>query len=131
MFKQQMIRSLISILLVMAIFIAGCGGSAANPVDRYMPGDEKRSCTSLYAEIQTLDNEIEQKQAKIGQRDTWNIIEFIGGVILIVPFFFMDTKGSYEQEIAALEARQKQLKIFFADKDCNVADLTDETVAVD
>ncbi len=122
MFKKYL-RGSICVLLSCCIFIIGCGGSHANCVDRYMPGDEKRSCSSLYAEIQTIDTEIEQKQAKKGERDTWNVIEFVAGIFLIVPFFFMDAKGSYEQEMAALEARQKQLKIFFADKGCSVAEL--------
>ncbi|MCE5185872.1 MAG: hypothetical protein LLF76_07075 [Planctomycetaceae bacterium] len=129
MFRNHYFKSCISVLLAICIFVAGCGGSHANPVDRYMPGDEKRSCSSLYAEMQTIDNEIAQKNAKSGQRDTWNVIEFIGGIFFIVPFFFMDAKGSYEQEIAALEARQKQLKIFFADNGCSVAEFNAAPVA--
>ncbi len=130
MFDDKFLRGSVCVLMSICFFVIGCGGHRANCVDRYMPGDEKRSCSSLYAEIQTLDTEIEQKQAKSGERDTWNVIHFIGGLLIIVPFFFMDAKGSYEQEMAALEARQKQLKIFFADKGCSVADLGAETVQV-
>ena len=123
MFKRRIVKNAICLFLVQIFFFIGCGGHHPNSVSRYMPGDEKRSCPSLYAEIQSIDNEIQYKDSKRRERDTWNVLEFVGGVLFIVPFFFMDAKGSFEAEIDALQARQNQLKIFFADKGCNVADL--------
>lgn len=127
MFKQQVVRSFVCVLLAMAFFIVGCGGHAANPVDRYMPGDEKKSCASLMSEITMTDQEVVQKQQKIKDRNFWNTIEFVAGFVVIVPWFFMDTKGSYEVEVDALKARQKMLKGYFAENGCNVADLADAT----
>ena len=37
---------------------SGCGGQSARTVDRYMPGDEKKSCATLLAEISMMDDEI-------------------------------------------------------------------------
>ncbi|MHC4386872.1 MAG: zinc ribbon domain-containing protein [Planctomycetota bacterium] len=84
----------------------------------------------MYAEIQTLENDIEEKKAEKTTRDIFNVIWVVGGVFVIVPFFFMDLKGSHEAEIEAFEDRQKQMKIFFADKGCSVADLEASTVRV-
>ena len=48
-------------------------------------------------------------------------MEFIGGLVIIIPFFFMDTKGSHEIELDALTARRKMLKVYFAENGCSVA----------
>jgi hypothetical protein len=112
-------RQSLSVILCVTIFIAGCGGQTANPVDRYMPGDEGKSCNSLYAEIAQMDTEIKQKKADKDHRDTINIVCFVTGLFIIVPFFFMDVKGSQEVEIDALNARKKALSNIFNDKDCS------------
>ena len=106
------------LVLVFTIFIAGCGGHAANPVDRYMLGDEKKSCNALYAELSQIDKEIVLKNKQKGDRDVWNVIFFVTGFLVIVPWFFIDTKGSQEVEIDALQARKKALQIIFSEKDC-------------
>lgn len=65
------------VALCFMIFIAGCGGHMANPVDRYMPGDEKRSCNALYAEMAQIDGEIVLKNQQRKNRDTWNVVFFL------------------------------------------------------
>lgn len=126
MFRSMFVRKSTSLLLAVSIFISstlcGCGGQAARPTDRYMPGDEKKSCSALLTEIKMLDNEISKKQQDKSDRDFWNTVEFLGGLLVIVPFFFMDSKGSEEIEIDALVARQTLLKGYFAEKGCSVAD---------
>ena len=117
-------------LLSSCFLFIGCGGHAPNCIDRYMPGDERRSCASMYAEIQALENDIEEKKAEKTTRDIFNVIWVVGGVFVIVPFFFMDLKGSHEAEIEAFGDRQKQMKIFFADKGCSVSNLQASTVRV-
>lgn len=116
--RLQLWRKCLCLVLVPVIFIAGCGGHAANPVDRYMLGDEKKSCNALYAEVSQIDQEITLKNQDKKERDTWNIIFFVGGWFLIVPWFFMDPKGSQEVEIDALRARKKALTILFNEKNC-------------
>ena len=106
------------VLMAFTIFIAGCGGHTPNPVERYMPSDESKSCNALYAEMSQLDTEIKEKKNDKDSRDTWNIILFVGGFFLIVPWFFMDVKKSHEVEIEAFQARKKALMNIFHDKAC-------------
>ena len=106
------------VVLVFTIFIAGCGGHAANPVDRYMLGDEKKSCDALYTEVSQIDREAVLKNRQKDDRDTWNIIFFVTGFIVIVPWFFIDLKGSQEVEREALQARKKALQNMFSEKNC-------------
>ncbi len=104
--------------LALMIFIAGCGGHMANPVERYSPGDENKSCNALKAETEQLDQEIVLKQQEIKKRDGLNIVYFVTGWFIIVPWFFMDVKGSQEVELDALRARKKALSIIYADNGC-------------
>ena len=117
--KTGFYRKILCVVLSFAIFLAGCGGHTANPVDRYMPGDEKKSCNALYAEMSQLDGEIDQKNHQKDNRDTWNVILFLTGFLVIVPWFFIDCKGSQEVEIDALQARKKALMIIFNEKNCS------------
>ncbi len=114
-------KNTICILLCFSLFLSGCGGQAANPVDRYMPGDENKSCKSLYAEIAEIDGDIAEHKQQIKNRDTWNVVLFVGGFVLIVPWFFMDVKNSQEVEIEAFDARKKALINLFHDKNCKAS----------
>ncbi len=119
--KKKFQRSVCLILTnaILIVTIGGCGGQSANPVPRYQPGDEKRSCNALYAEMKSIEDEIVVKNHKKGNRDALNVVWFITGCLIIVPFFFIDAKGSYEVEIDALKARKVALQTIFADKDCS------------
>lgn len=118
MSELKLWEKLLCVLLSYTIFIAGCGGHSPVPVDRYMPGDENKSCNSLYSEMAQLDQEIVLKNNEKDGRDTWNIILFVTGFLVIVPWFFMDVKGAQEVELSALQARKKALMNIFNDKDC-------------
>ena len=117
--ELQWFQKLMCIALSCLIFIAGCGGIAANPVDKYFPGDEKKSCTALFAEMQNLDEDVVVHNQQRVDRDHWNGLLFVGGFFLIVPWFFMDIKGSQEVEIEAFRSRRDALKIIYAEKDCS------------
>ena len=109
-----------TMLAAMFLFVAGCGGHMANPVDRYMLGDEDKSCNALYAEMASLDNQILEKKHGVTNRDITNVLCFVGGFFIIVPFFFIDAKGSHEVELEALVARKDALQIIWHDKGCTV-----------
>ncbi len=108
--------------MALALALSGCAGSAPNAVLSYQPGDEKRSCTSLRAEIASNEAQMielaSEKDSTVGK----NVLLGVTGVFLIVPFFFMDLKGKEAGELTALRHRNRNLRQFAADKsDCTVA----------
>jgi len=113
-------------LLVIMFCIVGCAGQQANPVDRYFPGDEKKSCPALLGEITEMDKQVVLRKQKIKERDTWNVVFFVTGFLVIVPWFLMDCKNSQEVEIRAYEDRKAALKIIAAEKDCAIVNSASE-----
>ncbi len=112
-----------SLRISLAVFLApnSCLGSAPNPVLRYTPGDEKRSCTSLKAEIASNEVELIQLASDKTSTVTTNVVLGVTGFLLIVPWFFMDLKGKEAGEIDALRHRNRNLRQFAAGKEeCHV-----------
>ena len=106
--------------LAAALALYGCAGSPPNPVLRYQPGDEKRSCTSLKAEIASNEAEIIRLVDKQSGKTGMNVAMGVAGVFLVVPWFFMDIKGKESGEIGALHHRNRNLRQFAASKECEV-----------
>lgn len=114
-------RKTLSLLLAILIFIAGCAGHEPNPIAAYMPGDEKKSCQLLKAEMSQIQTEISTKQQEKSTKDFWNVAEFVSGFFLIIPWFFMDVKGAEKVEADALKVRNKRLMLIAAEKGCNLS----------
>jgi len=127
MYKSQWIQKVLCVASVCAIFVAGCGGQAAHPVQANQPGDQNRSCNALRAQMSQVSQDIVIKNKEKDTRDFWNIVEFCTGFIVIVPWFFMDIKGSHEVEIAALKTRKNTLAILYEDKNCDAPAATTGT----
>lgn len=102
------------------LFVSGCGGSAPNPVVHYTPGDEKRNCASLKAEIASNEVQLIRLVKEESYTTSKNVVLGITGVFLIVPWFFMDLKGKEGGEIEALRHRNRTLRQFAGTKECNV-----------
>lgn len=111
-------KQVICVLLIVAIVCVGCAGTDPNPIAAYLPGDENKSCSALKAEIANIDKQISRKQAQKKKTDTDNVVWFIAGCFVLVPWFFMDLKGSEQPEIDALQQRKDALIVIAADKDC-------------
>ena len=107
--------------LAVCLALYGCLGSAPNPVVHYTPGDEKRSCTSLKAEIASNEVQLIRLAREKDSTVTKNVVLGVTGVLLIFPWFFMDLKGKEAGEIEALRHRNRTLRQFAADNgDCAV-----------
>lgn len=117
--SSQKSISIVLVFSLLTVTTAGCGGSAPNPVPRYQPNDNSKSCKALFAEIQSIDDELVLKNKKKCDRDTWNVIFVVTGLLVVVPFFFMDLKGSHEIEIDALKERKIILDKIYFDKGCD------------
>ena len=99
--------------------LVGCGGRNPNPVVRYQPGDEKRSCEGLKAEIAHNEAEI-IKLLPYEDATGKNVALGVTGFFLVVPLFFMDFKDAEEMEIKAYRDRNLWLREVAANEDCNV-----------
>ena len=108
------------VLLAGVIFIAGtgCAGTDPNPIAVYLPGDENKSCNALRAEIANINKQITLKKAQKSKQESENILWFITGFLVIVPWFFMDLKDNEKPEIDALQQRKSALIVIGAEKDC-------------
>ena len=106
------------ILICNIVLLTGCMGSAPNPIPRHMPGDENKSCSAISTEMNSIDGEIAIRKKSKKDRDVINVLLFIGGILIIVPFFFMDLKLSQEAEIRAYNERKANLRNIAAEKDC-------------
>jgi len=120
-------NQVICVLLCCSILLAsGCAGTAAHPINQYKYGDEHKSATQLRAEIAGLDTQITKKEQSIKKKNRTNVICFVTGFLVIVPWFFMDIKGSREVELDALEGRRQSLDILLAGKMSPNGEATEE-----
>lgn len=120
-------RKLISLVLVVAVFFAGCAGREANPVPAYMPGDENRSCTALKAEVAQLQVDMQRLLPKTDKGLT-NALWATAGVFFIVPFFFMDLKDAEKIEFDAMRQRHNRLLVYAAEKGCDFGEVRAERI---
>lgn len=111
-------KRIVCAMLIVSITFVGCAGTDPNPIAVYLPGDEEKNCSVLKAEIANIDKQITRKQAQKKKQEGDNILWFVTGWLLIVPFFFMDLKENEKPEIDALELRKDALIVIAADKDC-------------
>ena len=120
-------KTALNILMCVSIFFAGCAGREANPIAVYLPGDEKRSCEGLKAEIAQLQVDMARLLPKTDKGLT-NALWAVGGVIAIVPFFFMDLKDAEKIEFDAMRRRHNRLLVYAAEKGCDMGGVRAERI---
>lgn len=111
-------KRLVCLLLVGTITWTGCAGTDPNPISVYQPGDKNKSCDALMAEIANIDKQIVLKKGQKSKQEGANVLWFVTGFFLIVPWFFMDLKDNEKPEIEALQQRKDALVVIVAEKDC-------------
>jgi len=120
-------RKCICSVLALFVLIAGCAGREANPMPVYLPGDENRSCKGLKAEIAQLQVDMARLLPKTNKGLT-NALWAAGGCLVIVPFFFMDLKGSEKIEFDAMRQRHNRLLVYSAEKGCDMSGVRTEKI---
>lgn len=111
-------RRVTAVLLSLAL--TGCAGSAPRTIPTHQPGDEKRSCKSLVAEIAANEDEIIKLTKEKNKTLRKNVGMGIVGALIVVPWFFMDLKGREAAEMRALRHRNKILRNLAAGKKCDL-----------
>ena len=122
-----MMKNVLNVLLIMAVFLAGCAGREANPIPAYLPGDNERSCEVLEAETAQLQSDMQRLLPKTNKGVT-NTLWATAGVFLIVPFFFMDLKDAEKIEFDAMRTRHNRLLLICADKGCDMTGVRAERI---
>jgi hypothetical protein len=114
-----MSRTLLTLLLCLSIFYSGCGGRDAHPVAAYQPGDADRSCEGLRLEVAQMEADIAAKGPKANKTPK-NVLCFVTGFLVIVPWFFMDLKNADKTELEAMKTRSNRLTLLAAEKNCDI-----------
>ncbi len=117
-------KTILNVLLCALIFLAGCFGREANPVELSMPRDSELSCEVLQAEMDNLLADMKVLKAKTNKFWT-NTFWFI-----MLPFI-MDVKEAEKIEYNAMQRRHNHLLIIAKEKDCDFADSVEPAKAVD
>jgi len=120
-------RKSVCLTLAFAVLFAGCAGREANPIPVYLPGDENRSCIALKAEIAELQVDMARLLPKTDKGLT-NALWAAGGVVAIVPFFFMDFKDAEKIEFDAMRQRHNRLLVYAAEKGCDFGEVRAERI---
>ena len=115
-------KNMLRIVLSFAVFLGGCMGREPNPVPLEKPGDESRSCESLKSEVVQLQKDMLEILPKTDKFGT-NAVLATTGVLLIVPFFFMDLKDAEGIEFEAMRQRNNHLLELLKNKHCDVSDI--------
>lgn len=120
-------KEMICVLLVCCFIFAGCAGRKANPVPLYLPGDENLDCTLLKGEISQLQTDMEEILPHTS-KGVQNTACVVGGVFLIVPFFFMDLSNADKVEFEAMRQRHNRLLTFAQAKGCDLSGINTQRV---
>jgi hypothetical protein len=105
------------VVVAVCIGLSACAGRTPNPIQSYQPGDDRKSCAALRAELTNTETDI---RAKIPESDktAQNVALGVAGVFLIVPWFFMDLSKADQVELEALRRRYNTLAIMASEKQC-------------
>ncbi len=120
-------KKLIIYFLICGISLPGCAGREANPIPAYLPGDEKRSCSALQAEVAQLQADMQRLLPKT-DKGLSNALWATAGVFFIIPFFFMDMKGAEKIEFDAMRNRHNRLLVYAAEKGCDFGEVKMERI---
>ena len=85
----------------------------------YQAGDAARGCEEIESEISVNETEIQKRLPDEDPTDE-NLALSVTGMVLIVPWFFMDIEEADAREIQALRQRNERLTALAAEQDCNL-----------
>jgi hypothetical protein len=107
---------ILNLSLCAAVFVAGCAGRKAYPVETYAAGDEKRTCHTLFKEMAECKNKMDELRPHVNKFWT-NLFWFLWFTPL------MDLKEAERIEYDAFERRRNHLSALATDKNCDPNEL--------
>jgi len=113
---MKKVFSLVSIGIL--VFITGCGGRDAHPIDVENSNDVNLGCEALDQNMKLIISDIKQLVPET-QKTSKNAALGIVGLVTIFPWFFMDFSDAERQEIEAYRERYEHLAVLAANKKCS------------
>lgn len=124
-------RKALCCVLAASIFLAGCAGRTASPIQIQRLGDDRMAEAAIHSEMAQIDRDISAKKRKQDNILTTNIVLGVAGFFVIVPWFFMNLKDAEGTEIEALKQRKTWLSDILdqqSAKDCTMPKISDPVV---
>ncbi len=81
-------RSYVLPLVGGMLFVAGCAGRDARPVDAYTPYDEQMSCNAISQEIAGNNGKIHATVQELQETKGQNVAVGVAGALLFLPILF-------------------------------------------
>ena len=119
-------KQVICLLLIGSVFLTGCAGREANPVQMYYPGDENRSCQALLTEMSQIQTDMTKLKTETDDKETSNVLLALCGILFFPAWFFIDMKDAEKIEYDAFSRRYSRLLILAAEKNCDMTGLPTE-----
>lgn len=110
-------KKLLSAVLI-PLFLSACMQTKPNPIPLSQNGDEAKTCTVLYSEIQDTIKVKNESHSSRNKQIGANVAFGITGVVLLIPLFFIDTSNAHTVDMKAAEARFNRLNALGTDKKC-------------
>lgn len=103
---------------LMASVLSACMQTKPNPIPLSQSGDETKSCSILYSEIQETTKIKEDAHSARSRQIGANVALGVTGALLIIPWFFIDTSNAHTVDMNAAESRFNRLNALGNDKQC-------------
>lgn len=89
--------------------LQACAGAAPNPVAVVQPQDRFMTCETIFAEVQSNNEKVQQLAKDKGLKVAQNVAAGVAGFVIPVLWFGMDWQDAAGKEAQALQARQQYL----------------------
>jgi len=81
-------------------------------------GDTKKSCKALRKETQQILRKIHKMVPYIKKKDKKKVLKMVTGALIVIPWFFVDTKDAEKVEVNALRKRYNYLADLADGRNC-------------
>ena len=98
--------------------LTGCVHTTPMPVAESQPGDDTMSCKTIAHKMSEMTTKVSEADSDANGQVAKNVALGVTGVLLIVPWFFMDTSDAHSVEAKAAKARYVRLQEMYDDKGC-------------
>lgn len=104
--------------IVITAFLTGCMQTKPNPIPLSQTGDETKSCQSILHEMQEAKKLQSEAHSDRNTQIGTNVVLGVTGLLILVPWFFIDTSNAHTVDMNAAENRFNRLYSMAIEKGC-------------